>query len=166
MPLLLLFIAIPLIEITLFIQLGSVLDLGWILLGVVLTAVLGSWLVRKQGRGVLAELQQSLNQMNDPTVPLAHGAMLLLAGALLRTPGFFTDALGFSLLVPKVRERVFRWLRARVVVQSVAGASGAHYRAGAHPQRPGGAADVIDGDYTEIRSESRRTKGPSGWTQD
>ncbi|MFV0336355.1 MAG: FxsA family protein [Tropicimonas sp.] len=163
MPLLLLFILIPLIEITLFIQLGSILDLGWILLGVVLSAVLGSWLVRQQGRGVLAQLQQSLNQLDDPTEPLAHGAMLILSGALLITPGFFTDTLGFLLLIPKVRERVFRWLRARVVLHSSVNINRARTT---RPARPGGSADVIDGDFTEIPTEPRRSKGPSGWTQD
>lgn len=166
MPLLLLFIVVPLIEITLFVQLGSVFGAGWILFGIVASAVLGVWLVRRQGQGVLAELQRSLNRQADPSEPLANGAMLLLAGVLLIIPGFFTDTLGFLLLIPQLREKMFRWLRARVVIQSAAGMSGVRFRSGTRQSRPAGTQDVIEGEYTEIRSEPRRTKGPSGWTQD
>lgn len=166
MPLLLLFIVIPLIEITLFVELGSVFGAGWILFGIVASAVLGVWLVRRQGQGVLAELQRSLSRQADPSEPLANGAMLLLAGVLLIVPGFFTDTLGFLLLIPKVREKVFLWLRSRMVIQSTAGMSGIRFRNGTRQNRPAGAQDVIEGEYTEIRSEPRRSKGPSGWTQD
>ncbi len=162
MPLLLLFIAIPLIEIALFIQLGSILDLGWILLIVVLTAVLGTWLVRRQGRDVLMQVQRSFSDLNDPTEPLAHGAMILFSGALLLTPGFFTDAVGFLLLIPKVREAAFRWLRKRVVMQSNTSFSASGFSS----TRPHPPKDVIDGEFTEVPPEPRRTKGPSGWTQD
>ena len=162
MLLFVLFIAVPLIEIALFIQLGSFLGLGWTLLIVVLTALVGTWLVRQQGLAVLGKVQNSLNDLNDPTEPLAHGAMILFSGALLLTPGFFTDPVGFLLLVPKIREAMFRWIRSRVVVHSSATMSSTGFHAG--PRRD--ASDVIDGDYTEIREEPRRTKGPSGWTED
>lgn len=159
MPLLLLFIAVPLIEIALFIQLGSVLDLGWILLIVVLTAILGTWLVRRQGRDVLLQLQRSMDQLRDPTEPLAHGAMILFSGALLLTPGFFTDAIGFLLLIPAVREAVYRWLARRVVAHGA-------LRYGARPSGPDTPPprdDVIDVEYEEVpRRESNR---PSGWTR-
>ena len=185
MPLLLLFIAVPLLEIALFIQLGSVLDLGWILLIVVLTAILGTWLVRRQGRGVLQQLQGSLETLRDPTEPLAHGAMILFSGALLLTPGFFTDTIGFLLLVPAVREAAFRWLRKRVVVRASGAGMGA--RAGVHPRPPpgpqghraAGRPDVIEGEYEELApDEGEGARGgehplrrpgnerPSGWTQD
>ncbi|MDV7141285.1 FxsA family protein [Tropicimonas sp. TH_r6] len=166
MLLLLLFIAVPLIEIALFIQLGSVLGLAWTLLIVVLTALIGTWLVRQQGLAVLGKVQSSMNELNDPTEPLAHGAMILFSGALLLTPGFFTDTVGFLLLVPKVREAVFRWIRSRMVVQSSAGFHSTQFRTGPHPGQKTGPRDVIDGEFTEIPEEPRRTKGPSGWTQD
>ena len=143
MPLLLLFIAIPLIEIALFIQIGGVIGLGWTLAIVVPTAVIGSWLVRQQGSMALRQLQQSFHALNDPTEPLAHGAMILFSGALLLTPGFFTDAVGFSLLVPPVRRWVFRKLRERVKVQS-----------------------FTMGTQTEERfTMHSSTRGPSGWTK-
>ncbi|MBO6624228.1 MAG: FxsA family protein, partial [Roseicyclus sp.] len=107
------FLMVPLIEIALFIQVGGLIGL-WPTLGiVVLTAILGTWLVRSQGRQALENLRRSFGALNDPTEPLAHGAMILFSGALLLTPGFFTDAVGFALLVPGVRNVVFRELRKR-----------------------------------------------------
>jgi UPF0716 protein FxsA len=89
MWLLIAFIAVPLIEITLFIQVGGAIGLGWTLTVVVLTAVLGTWLVRSQGALALGQLRSSFNDLRDPTEPLVHGAMILFSGALLLTPGFF-----------------------------------------------------------------------------
>lgn len=82
------FLAVPLIEIALFIQVGGLIGL-WPTLGIViLTAILGTWLVRSQGLRALSELQGSFSRLEDPSKPLAHGAMILLSGALLLTPGF------------------------------------------------------------------------------
>ena len=100
MRLLLAFIAVPLIEIGLFIQVGGAIGLWPTLLVVLLTAVVGTWLVRSQGLQTIQNLQGCFQNMRNPTEPLVHGAMILLAGALLLTPGFFTDAIGFILLFP------------------------------------------------------------------
>lgn len=118
MWLLLAFIAVPLIEIALFIQVGGVIGLWPTLAIVLLTALLGSWLVRREGLRALADLQQSFNTLQDPTEPLAAGAMILFAGALLLTPGFFTDAVGFLLLIPQTRALIIRGIRERVKAQS------------------------------------------------
>ncbi len=103
MWLLFLFIGVPLIEIALFIQVGGLIGLWATLAVVIVTAFAGTWLVRSQGAQALSNLKNSFNELNDPTEPLAHGAMILFSGALLLTPGFFTDAVGFALLVPAVR---------------------------------------------------------------
>jgi len=143
------FLAVPLIEIALFINVGGAIGL-WPTLGiVVLTAILGTYLVRSQGLMALSKVQQSFAQLNDPTEPLAHGAMILFSGALLLTPGFFTDAVGFALLVPGVRSAVFRWVSARVKVTQVHMGS----QAGAH-RRPQ-SEDVIDGDFTDLTPDDR-----------
>lgn len=167
MLLLALFIAIPLIEIALFIQVGGAIGLGWTLAIVLATAILGSWLVRQQGVLALNELRRSFNALNDPTEPLAHGAMILFSGALLLTPGFFTDALGFALLLPPVRRWVFRKLSARVTVQSFTMGGQAETRY-SEPLRDDG-DDVIDGEYEEVgpnkRPTHRPSPGPSGWTK-
>jgi UPF0716 protein FxsA len=70
---------------------------------VVFTAVLGAWLLRIQGFSTLRRIQQTVNQGGLPAVELLEGAVLLVAGALLLTPGFFTDAIGFACLVPALR---------------------------------------------------------------
>jgi UPF0716 protein FxsA len=154
------FVGIPLIEIALFIQIGGAIGLGSTLLVVVLTALLGTFLVRNQGRIALANLQRSFSELNDPTEPLAHGAMILVSGALLLTPGFFTDAVGFALLIPPVREAVYRYLRGRVRVQSFSMGASTHSQTHSH-----GRDDIIDGDFVEIDPDKRPTHRPSGWTK-
>ena len=83
-------VAVPIIEIALFLQIGGILGF-WATLGVViLSAAVGSWLLRSQGKAAMGRLRQSVERMDDPTEPIASGAMILLCGALLLTPGFFT----------------------------------------------------------------------------
>lgn len=154
MWLLIAFIAVPLIEIALFIQVGGAIGLASTLLIVVGTAVLGTFLVRNQGLSALARVKSSFEQMNDPSEALAHGAMILFSGALLLTPGFFTDAIGFALLVPGIRLAVFNWARSRITVQT--------FSTGGHRDHQ---SDVIDADYSEVPPESNQNKGPSGWTK-
>lgn len=153
------FLAVPLIEIALFIQIGGAIGLWWTLAIVIFTAVLGTWQIRTQGVLAMDRLRTSLNELSNPTEPLAHGAMILIAGALLLTPGFFTDAIGFLLLLPPVRSAVYAWLRARVKVQNL--------DVGTKPPRRAGPADtVIEGEYEELdpSTESPRS-GNSGWTR-
>ena len=160
MPLFLLFLAVPLIEIALFIQIGGWIGLWPTLAIVVLTAIAGTYLVRSQGGAALRQLQGSLNELRDPTEPLAHGAMILFSGALLLTPGFFTDAVGFLLLIPGVRTWVMNKVRARVAT--------AEFRYGAPGQQRSG-PDIIDGEFEEVDTQQARqpsdTRGPSGWTR-
>jgi len=119
MWLFLIFVAVPILEIALFIQVGGWLGLFPTLLIVVLTALIGTHLVRSQGLAELTRLQKSLSTLENPAEPLAHGAMILVAGVLLLTPGFFTDALGFSFLIPSVRTAWIKAIVARLNVQTV-----------------------------------------------
>ena len=147
---------VPLIEIALFIQVGGLIGLWPTLAIVVLTAIFGTWLVRSQGLSELEKLRTSFQDLRDPTEPLAHGAMILVSGALLLTPGFFTDAVGFSLLVPGVRSAVLRYLRSRIQVQTF------EYGSPRNPSRP----DIIDGEYEEVSPPPKSpTHSPSGWTR-
>lgn len=161
MYLFLAFLMVPIIEIALFIQVGGLIGLWPTLAIVVATAVLGTWLVKTQGRIALGQLQGAFSTLNDPTEPLAHGAMILIAGALLLTPGFFTDAIGFALLMPPVRMAVYRYLRTRVTVARFE-------MGGTTMRRDFGSGDVIDGDYTEVAPRRPRS-GPeapsSGWVE-
>lgn len=155
------FILVPLIEIALFIQVGGLIGL-WATLGVVvLTAFLGTMLVRSQGLQTLEKVRASLEAGTDPSRALAHGVMILFSGFLLLTPGFFTDAIGFALLIPPVRDAVFEHFGARVVMRTT--------KFGAAPGRGTQKHDtVIDGEFEEIDPESvprRPGNRPSGWTQ-
>ncbi|MCI2394662.1 FxsA family protein [Aliiroseovarius sediminis] len=163
-----LFIAVPLIEIALFIQVGGAIGLWPTLAIVVLTAIVGTQLMRAQGALAMSQLRESFGQLNDPTEPLAHGAMILFSGALLLTPGFFTDFVGFALLIPAVRRAVYHWVRARVQVQTFTmGPQDPNDPRRPHPHNP--KDDVIDGDFEDVTPEKRPThpgvEGPSGWTK-
>ncbi|MBT0957702.1 FxsA family protein [Alphaproteobacteria bacterium KMM 3653] len=163
MPLLILFVIVPMIEIFLFIQVGQVIG-TWATLGIVLvTAIAGTRLIRSQGALALRDLQNSFSEMRDPSEPLAHGAMILFSGALLLTPGFFTDTIGLLLMIPAVRRRVFHWAKTRVKVQGFTATSSTTYTN--HPKSRG-PSDVIDGDFKEIGPEDTPPpSGPSGWTR-
>ncbi len=153
-----LFVTIPIIEIALFIQVGGWIGL-WPTLGIViLTAIAGTWMMRQQGLRALQELKTSLDDLRDPTEPLANGAMILFAGALLLTPGFFTDTVGLLLLIPPVRAAVFAYIRARVKVQG--------FSAQSHSQQPrADSRTITDVEYQEIDPESPKQGGDSGWTR-
>jgi len=154
-----LFLAVPLIEIALFIQVGGVIGLWWTLAIVIFTAYLGTRLIRSQGIKALNDVQSSFSELRDPTEPLAHGAMILFSGALLLTPGFFTDAVGFALLVPGIRRAVFNYARTRIKVRSFS--TGGQARSAQQPQ-----GSVIDGDFVEIDPDADpQTPGNSGWTK-
>ena len=105
----LLFIVVPPVEIALFIFVGARIGL-WPTFGIVLlTAIIGASLVSRQGRAELGRLQAEFAAGQFPAKPLVHGAMILVAGAVLITPGFLTDAVGFALLSPQIREALRRW---------------------------------------------------------
>ncbi|MFD1795089.1 FxsA family protein [Paracoccus aurantiacus] len=182
MPLFLLFIIVPIIEIALFIQVGGLIGLWPTIALVLLSAVIGTVLIRSQGARALNEIQQSFRTLSDPTRPLAHGAMILLAGLLLLTPGFFTDTIGLLLLVPAVRDWVMRRAGRHVKVSR----GGFGFDSAEQPRHgwPGRDDEVIDGDYVvqddpytsrddielpkrELPGDERRQRSnrPSGWTR-
>ncbi len=157
-------IVVPLIEIGLFIEVGGLIGLWPTLAIVVLTALLGAVLLRRQGLAAIGQLDQRMRQGGDPLGPLVHGLLILVAGIVLLTPGFFTDAIGFALLVPPVRSALIRHLGKRIVV------AGVHVgrRAGGGPPPPGNAGEqTIETDYEDVtgRPGSGGSARPSGWTQ-
>ena len=162
MWLFLIFVLVPLIEIGLFIQVGGLIGLWPTLLVVVVTAVAGTSLMRAQGLATLAELQSQLNEGRNPTGTIAHGALILVAGVLLLTPGFFTDMVGFLLLLPPVREAVIRFGATRLASRVTIVRGGAP--GGTRPQP---ADDVIDADFEPVDEDddASRPRGQSGWTK-
>ena len=136
--LLLLFTLVPLVELTLLLLIGRHMGLPFTLGLVIVTGVVGAWLARQQGLRCWREVQRQMSQGQLPAEPLLDGLMILVAGALLLTPGVLTDALGFALLLPPIRRRVRRYLakrfKARIMVQPMPGFG----------EHPGGRDDAID----------------------
>jgi UPF0716 protein FxsA len=151
--LLLIFIVVPLVETWLLIKIGSVIGALTTIALVVLTAVVGSQLVRHQGLKALADIQRCQQRGEMPAVPLLEGAALLLAGAFLITPGFITDTLGFALLVPALRQAAAQQLLARAVTVQ-AGPAWQHRASnradGPRQQR------TIEGEYSRDDTGDRR----------
>ncbi|MCP3672845.1 MAG: FxsA family protein [Gammaproteobacteria bacterium] len=108
MPILfIIFVIVPIIEIALFVQAEDWIGLAPTLVMIVLTAVIGISLLRQQGLSTLYKAQEKMNHGEIPAMEMIEGIMLAIAGTLLLTPGFFTDTIGFLLLVPPLRRYLF-----------------------------------------------------------
>ena len=123
-----LFFVIPLIEVYFLIQVGSVIGAGWTILLVVLTAVIGVNLLRQQGVSTLMRANQAMSQGQIPAVEMMEGIFLAVGGALLITPGFFTDALGFICLIPQTRRGIINQLLLKSTFQSTYSVHRENYR--------------------------------------
>ena len=159
-----LLVAVPIIEIALFIQIGGWIGTVWTLAIVVATALGGSLLLRSQGVQTLGRLQASVANGENPMNPIAHGALILVAGVLLLTPGFFTDAVGLSLLIPPFRTSLIKAGASRLTSRVFVATSGQHHR----PRQPHPAQDdsVVDGDYVVMDDpDTTHPPGNSGWTK-
>jgi UPF0716 protein FxsA len=144
------FLAVPIVEIYLLIQVGQEIGAGWTVLLVVLTAVIGVWLLRIQGLSTLTRAQRRLQDNELPAREILEGIALVVAGAFLLTPGFFTDAIGFLLLFPPTRIWLASLVASRMVLSASVHAHSMHgqsNRADPMQGRPGQHhdGDVIDG---------------------
>lgn len=156
MWLFLVLVAVPIVEIGLFIEVGGALGLWPTLAIVVATALIGTMMIRVQGLATLEMLKEAVNRGENPSFPMAHGAMILVAGLLLLTPGFFTDTIGFLLLMPPVRKFLIKKGTARASMQFYASAANTSYA----PQSD----TTIDGDF-EVLDEEDVQPGNSDWTK-
>jgi UPF0716 protein FxsA len=150
------FIGVPLVEIGVFIQVGGFIGL-WPTLGlIVLTAVLGTWQLRAQGLATLGRARQQIDQGILPAHELFDGLCLLVAGALLLTPGFVTDAVGFLLFLPPVRATLRQILARHVTAsaQTRAWADGEEV-----PGRGPKGGGVIDGEFEDLTDDPRSPGG-------
>lgn len=130
--LLLLFFAVPLVEIYVLLEVGSVIGALPTIALVVLTALVGAGLIRAQGLATLRRVQQELEQGELPAIGIIEAALLLVAGALLLTPGFVTDTLGFLILIPPLRRRAIQvFLERRLEAVQNTAARGTGTRGGA-----------------------------------
>lgn len=157
-----LFLAVPLIEIALFVTVGGWLGLWPTLAIVVGTGFLGVFIMRQLGLRAMADMQTALRGLQSPVSLMAHNALIMTAGLLLVLPGFLTDTLGLLLLIAPLRQ---------VLITRFAGGIGALRRRKAAPDwrdGPGLRADaeVIDAEYSELDPEHPARRGTSRWTQD
>jgi len=150
--LLTLFVGVPLLELALLIEVGARIGALPTIGLCLLTAILGGLLVRSQGGQVIATLRRQLDRGRLPVEEAFHGVCILAAGLLLLTPGFVTDVLGFTLLVPAVRHRLYEILRRRMEARIV------DLRETPVPPEP----SLIDVDYEEIDEDEKVPPG-RGW---
>ena len=111
----LIFLVVPLVEIYILIQVGQVIGALWTIFFVVFTAVIGIQLLKHQGLSTLTRAQQKMTAGEMPAQELMEGFALVIAGAFLLTPGFFTDAFGFLLLIPPTRRFMIRKMTERML---------------------------------------------------
>ena len=109
-PLLFLFISIPILEMFVLIQVGGMIGAIPTVALVVLTATIGIWLLKQEGLATLNTVQEKLARGEIPGRELIEGAMLLIGGALLLTPGFVTDGIGFCCLLPFLRKPIAQFI--------------------------------------------------------
>lgn len=150
------FIAVPLAEIALLIQIGGAIGVLATIAIVIGTAVLGTSLLHRQGFGVLARATEAIEAGKMPVEPVIEGVFLLVAGAFLLTPGLLTDAFGFAMLIPPIRQAIASWtlktlVKSGKVHVSVFSDVEEDVGAGPPPHRPRGFdPDVIDGEYERV----------------
>ena len=115
MWLFILFFSVPVIEIVLFIKVGSAIGLIPTVFVILITALAGTFFVKQQASQLFDLFKRKAVNLEDPSEPIGHGVLVLFAGALLLTPGFFTDVFGFLLLIPNFRYWVFRKIEKRFI---------------------------------------------------
>lgn len=155
-PFLLLFI--PILEIAVFILIGGQIGVLMTLAMILLTAVIGSILLRIQGFSLLGRIQEKMQAQEIPGEELVSGVMVLVAGVLLLTPGFVTDAIGFLLFFPPFRKVLWSSIASKIIVRAPSSFHPNYERA-----RPQDNSDVIDLDASEF---SEKPNADSPWNRD
>ena len=144
----LLLVVIPIIEIYLLIQVGGILGALNTVVLIILTAVIGAMLIRIQGLSTWQRVQTSLANEEIPAIEMVEGIFLLIAGALLLTPGFFTDTIGFLCLIPALRQRfAIHLLQSGLIHQT---------RPGQQPTYSDHNNDVIEGEFHRDDDSDRK----------
>ena len=145
---------------------GDMIGLWPTLLGIVLTAMIGAYLVRRQGFKALSEAREQSARNELPVTPVIHGVFIFIAGLLLLTPGFVTDTIGFLFLVPPVRlaiaGKVWTWINANmdVKVMHPHGGPTGPQDYGQPRQRDDGHGTVIDGEAVDLDDDGSASGKP------
>jgi len=135
------FIVVPILEIYVIIQVGQVIGAWWTILLLVADSIVGGWLIRREGRRAWLALTTTLRSGRMPAAELADGALILVGGTLMLSPGFLTDAVGILLVLPFTRP-IARRLLTRVVARRLLEPR----RPGPDPQGPVVPGQVVDDD--------------------
>lgn len=135
------FVVVPLVEIYVLIQVGQVIGAWWTILLLVLDSLLGSWLIKREGGRAWQALRTALQTGRMPARELADGALILVGGTLMLSPGFVTDALGIVLILPFTRPAARRLLT-RVVAQRLLSRN-------ARRPGPGSGGSVVRGEVVD-----------------
>ncbi len=114
----LVFLIVPFIEIYLLLQIGGIVGVFPTIALVVITAIVGASLLRQQGLATLQRFQDNLQKGELPAYEMVEGPILLVGGALLLTPGFFTDVIGFACLIPSARKKIAQYIIEKRLVQA------------------------------------------------
>jgi UPF0716 protein FxsA len=156
--LLLLFIGIPVLELLIFLALGSKIGITSTLGIIIVTAFLGAYLTKSQGLKALSKYQTALAEGRLPHEEAIDGVLILIAGAVLLTPGFLTDAIGFSLLIPTCRDFFKAVIKAKLKDRvTVAGEA-----MGAPPSSHSGPRVInIDAEVIDIPDPAPKSTDPS-----
>jgi UPF0716 protein FxsA len=119
--LLLIVLIVPFAEIYLLLEVGGIIGALPTIVLVVFTAVLGTWLLRQQGFATFRRFQESLARGEIPAYEMIEGPLILVGGALLLTPGFITDIIGFACLIPALRKKIAQYIIENHLIQPIAG---------------------------------------------
>ncbi|RYE80073.1 MAG: FxsA family protein [Myxococcales bacterium] len=136
------FVAVPIAEIYVIIQVGQVVGPWWTILLLIASGVIGSWLMKREGSRAWRALREALARGRMPARELADGILILVAGTLMLSPGFLSDLVGAFLILPVTRP-IARTLLTRVVTRRLIGPAGPAYTA----QRPGD--NVVPGEVID-----------------
>ncbi|HEX6025423.1 MAG TPA: FxsA family protein [Solirubrobacter sp.] len=117
--LIILFIVVPIAELALLIQIGQLIGVWWTILLLIADAVLGSWLLRAQGRSAWRRFNEALARGRLPHREVVDGVLIIFGGALLLTPGFISDVFGLLFLLPPTRAVMRRLLLRRGMLRLV-----------------------------------------------
>lgn len=161
MPIFLLFLMIPILEIAVFIQAGGVIGLGNTLILTVITAILGAMLLKHQGVQTLHKAKHKLAEDQAPLSEMFDGICLFIAGVLLMTPGFITDTLGFMLFFPPFRRFLLNHIKSLPNSMMKSDFHSAQFFHMDHEQKDrkhrttqhGTQTDIIEGDYKDITKD-------------
>lgn len=143
-----LFLIIPIIEVYLLIEVGGIIGAGWTILLIVLTAIIGVNLLRQQGVSTLMRANQLMSRGQLPAMEMIEGLFLAVGGALLITPGFFTDTIGFICLIPFTRRGIIRYMMSKAVFTSFSVRQESHFEDRSQ-HKPGSKKDsvTIEGEF-------------------